>query len=265
MNLENKNILVTGATGGIGASLVHSLVRKGARVMVHGRCRDKLDGLVTSMGDDCARVKIVVADLRDKKGRDDLVAEAVRDGVNVLINNAGIGHFAMFGKTPAQLLEDIIETNVTSTLLLTQSLLPHLMPLPESMIVNVGSTFGTIGFPGYAIYCASKHALKGFSEALRRELADTPVKVLYVAPRATSTNMNSGAAENLNRVLGISSDHPDRVASAILTSMERNTARRQIGWPEKIQVIINDLLPLVVDQFLLKQLPAIKHHSKLIL
>jgi short-subunit dehydrogenase len=59
------------------------------------------------------------------------------------------------------------------------------------MVVNVGSTYGSIGYPGYASYCATKFALRGFSEALRRELADTRVGVLYVAPRATRTSMNS--------------------------------------------------------------------------
>ena len=87
-------------------------------------------------------------------------------------------------------------------------------------MVNVGSIYGSIGYPGYATYSASKFALRGFSEALRRELADTSVNVLYAAPRATRTSMNSSAATALNQALKVGMDDPGDVAKAVLDAVQ---------------------------------------------
>jgi short-subunit dehydrogenase len=124
--------------------------------------------------------------------------------------------------------------------------------------VFVGSTFGSIGFPGYTAYCASKFGLRGFSEALRRELADTPVQVIYVAPRATATAMNPEAVNELNQALGNTMDPPEKVAGAILEAMQKDEKRRFLGWPEKLFVVINGVLPRIVDKAMLKQLPVIR-------
>ena len=125
-------------------------------------------------------------------------------------------------------------------------------------LVLVGSTFGSIGFPGYTAYCASKFGLRGFSEALRRELADTPVQVVYVAPRATATAMNPAPVNELNRALGNAMDAPEAVAAQILQAMEKDERRRFLGWPEKLFVVINGILPKLVDKAMLKQLPVIR-------
>ena len=262
MKLEGKKVLITGATGGIGKSLAYALSKKGAQVVLHGRCREKLDMLATDLWEQGHEVHLLAADIKIGDERRKLVEEVSQIGIDILINNAAVNQFSLFEQMSEDQIESILYTNINATMLLTHDLLPTLQQAGAAMVVNVGSTFGSIGFPGYAVYCATKHALKGFSDALRREMADTAVKVIYVAPRATSTSMNTSAANSLNTVLGIRSDHPYQVAGAIIRSMEKDTARSQIGWPEKFQVKINNLLPQVVDLALFKQLPVIKQYTQ---
>jgi short-subunit dehydrogenase len=125
----------------------------------------------------------------------------------------------------------------------------------------LGSVFGTIGYPGHAVYSATKFALRGFSEALRRELDGTNLRVHYLAPRSTRTKFNSSAVEALNEQFGIAMDSPERVAASLLDMLERNRAEAVIGWPEKLFARLNAMLPRLVDRALAKQLPAIRRYS----
>lgn len=93
-------------------------------------------------------------------------------------------------------------------MLLTHALLPLLQRAPEAAVVNVGSAFGALGHPGFTAYCASKFGLRGFTEALARELADGKIRVLYLAPRVTATAMNDSRVEALNTALGHVVDPP---------------------------------------------------------
>lgn len=128
--------------------------------------------------------------------------------------------------------------------------------------MNLGSTFGSIGYPGFATYCASKFALRGFSEALRRELADTPIKVLYIAPRATRTGMNTQSVVALNDELNVAMDDPKTVAAQIAAALQYEHELLYLGWPEKFFVRLNSLLPGIVDRALRKQLPVVQRFAR---
>ena len=125
-------------------------------------------------------------------------------------------------------------------------------------MVNVGSTFGSIGFPCHAAYCASKFGLRGFTESLIREYAHSPVNFYYLAPRATQTSINSDAVVSMNRALGNQMDPPERVADALVAQLEGNKSRWFIGFPEKVFARINGVLPGIVDRALIKKLPVIQ-------
>jgi len=153
--------------------------------------------------------------------------------------------------------------NLVVPIQLCQSLLPLLEAQPEAAIVNIGSTFGSIGHPGFSTYCATKFGLRGFTESLRRELADTSVKVFYIAPRATKTDMNSKAVVELNRELGNAMDEPAIVVNEVIRLLKtRRAGDYFLGWPEKLFVRINGLLPRVVDNAIGKQLAAIKRLAR---
>jgi short-subunit dehydrogenase len=141
---------------------------------------------------------------------------------------------------------------------LTQALLAHLKSLPEARIVNIGSVFGYIGYPSQTVYSASKFGLRGFSEALRRELAGTRITVQHVAPRATRTSLNSNAMNELNRQLGNRVDDSDRVAQIVVAGLSTRRANAVIGWPEALFARVNAVMPLLVDGTLEKQLPVIR-------
>ena len=103
--------------------------------------------------------------------------------------------------------------------------------------------------------------MRGFTEALRRELADTNVSVRYVAPRATRTGINTSAVERMNAELGVAMDPPELVAKAVCDMLVGGTVEAVLGWPEKLFARVNGILPRVVDGALRKQLPVIRRYA----
>ena len=121
--------------------------------------------------------------------------------------------------------------------------------------------FGSIGYPGYVAYSATKFAVRGFTEALRRELADSNVAVKYLAPRATRTAMNPASVEEMNARLGVTMDSADRVASELVVLLQGRKHSAVVGWPEKAFARINALLPGIVDRAVRGQLPLIREFA----
>lgn len=264
MRLSESVVLLTGASGGIGLELAEQLCAAGARVLAVSRHLGKLASLMNRYPE---RLRWQSADLRSQQGRDEVISRAREmGGFNVLINAAGVNRFALLDQLDEYALDELLDINLKAPLQLTRACLPLLRAQPKALVVNVGSTYGSIGYPGYTSYCASKFALRGFSEALRRELADTTVNVVYAAPRATRTSMNSSAATALNQALKVGTDDPADVARAVLDAMVSERSELYLGWPEKLFVRINGMLPGVVDRALRKQLPVIRRyigsHSK---
>ena len=251
--------LLTGASGGIGQTLAERLADQGAHLLLAGRRLEPLQALLKRYPQ---QIQLVQADIASRSGRDALVAAAQNfGGLNCLINAAGVNRFGLLDQQDEQQIAELIGLNVTATLQLTQRLL-LLRTQRRALVINLGSTFGAIGYPGFAAYCASKFALRGFSEALRRELADTNVRVLYFAPRATRTAMNAPSVVAMNDELGVAMDNPERVAAELLQAIRLEQEERHLGWPERLFVRLNGLLPRVVDQALRKQLPIIQRFAR---
>jgi short-subunit dehydrogenase len=246
--------VLTGASGGIGRAIAAALAPHCETLLLVGRDAGRLAESAAAAG---PVARCVVADLATAEGR----AAVNLPGVNLLINNAGAGEFAWLEAQSDETLARIIETNVTAPMQLTRRLLPELARQREAWIVNVGSIMGYLGYPGHAAYCASKFALRGFTEALRRELADGPVRVLYLAPRATRTAMNGAAVYALNAELGVAMDEPAAVARELLALLRASSRERLLGMPERLFARLNQLLPGLVDRALRRQLPIIRRHA----
>ncbi len=259
MRLSETRVVLTGASGGIGLAVATALCASGAQVLAVARHRAPLEGLLERYPEQLCWVGADLTFLADR--RKVLAAAEAIGGINLLINAAGINHFAMLEQLEDSDINGMLALNITAPICLTKLLLPLLKQAPSAMVVNVGSTYGSIGYPGYATYCASKFALRGFSEALRRELADTRVGVLYVAPRATRTSMNSPAAQALNDALKSNVDDPHTVASAVIQAIANQRRDLYLGWPERFFVRLNSLLPNLVDRGLRKQLPLVRRLS----
>eukprot|EP01036_Dinobryon_divergens_P050448 gene50448-67562_t len=138
-------------------------------------------------------------------------------------------------------MRQLVETNLLAPMLLTQALLPHLLAQPRAQLVCIGSALGRIGLPGFAAYSATKFGLRGFAEALRRELAGSPVLVQYLGPRSTHTGFNDAGVQAYNRATGTAMDPPQRVAAALLRLIEGEQPERFVGFPESLAVRLNGL------------------------
>ncbi|MEP7312227.1 MAG: SDR family oxidoreductase [Pseudomonadota bacterium] len=263
MNFVGLRVLLTGASGGIGTALLMQLVAAGASVAVPTRRAQELRDRVAKWGIDADRVYVLGGDLADSTFRNRLPTAMLtwKGGLDVLINNAGISDFGLLASQSGEDIAGALATNLLAPMDLCRLLLPLLQDSPAGRIVNVGSVYGAIGYPGQAIYSASKFGLRGFSEALRRELADTHIGVVYVAPRATRTRLNSPAVDQLNEALGNAVDDPGLVAAQILRRLADGVHSSVLGWPEKLFVRINALLPGVVDAAIRSKLAVIKSQA----
>jgi short-subunit dehydrogenase len=254
---KGRIIVITGASGGIGAQIALRLAEQGARLVLVAREADLLDALGGRLAGAGHRwLAVDFTELADLERARQLV-ESVTDRVDILVNGAGISTFGMYEDLAPAAIARMVAVNVTAAMVMTRMLLPALKRSPAAQIVNIGSTFGSIGYPGFTAYSATKFALRGFSQALRRELADTAIRVTYVAPRATRTPLNSAAVCELNAALGIAMDEPAAVADKVIAAM-RHPADHYLGWPEKLFVRINNLLPGLVDRNLRRQLGVVR-------
>jgi len=264
MNLQSAVVLLTGASGGIGSATAQALLKRGAKVLMTGRDSVKLNQLRLTFGVASDRLDAMAVDLQAEADRNRLVERAANwnGGVNVLINNAGTGELKLFDRHTPEEVAALLNINLLAPLQLTHALLPHFRTLSDAHILNVGSVYGAIGYPGYAVYSATKFGLRGFSEALRRELEGTNIRVHYLAPRATRTPMNSAAVDALNLALHTAVDSPERVALSVCRMLEQAERERVIGWPEKFFVRVNALLTPLVDRAIRKQLPLIRKYAE---
>jgi len=261
MKLSEARILLTGAAGGIGSATARELGRAGAALLLTDIHAPALQELEAELRDEGVEAEAIAANVATADDRDDLVSHAAKMRINTLINVAGVNPFGWLANQSEADIELLFHINTVAPVLLCRAMLPVLAGNGPAHIVNIGSAFGSIGFPGFSAYSASKFALRGFSEALRRELADTEIKVHYVAPRATRTQLVTDRVQAMNAELGVAMDPPQTVARAI--AMTLSTERREfaVGFPERFFAKLNGLLPAVVDRAFAKQLPTIRRHA----
>lgn len=238
MKAAEARVLLTGASGGIGQAMVAALRDAGAAVLGVGRAgRSQLP----------EGTGWVSADLTTVDGLAAVTRAAADWRANVVVHAAGVPSFgALAGTSPAQ-MQAVLQANLLAPMLLTQALLAQLRRLPKAQVVFVGSAVGRIGLPGFSVYGASKAGLHGFAEALRRELADTTVKVQILAPRSTRTAFNGAEVEAFNRATGTAMDSPETVAEALLQLIESEAAERFLGFPERLAVRLNGVLGALLD------------------
>lgn len=258
MQLSQARILLTGASGGLGLALARALAQRGATLLLTGRDPERLSAAVNACG---GRAASLSADLGDASSLAELTEAARCFGVNGLINNAGILSFGLYEDQAWSDTARVLETNLLAPLRLTQALLPWLKEQDEAAVVNVGSTFGSLPFPGFAAYSAAKSGLRGFSQALRRELADSRVRVIHVAPRAIATPLNPPRVEALNRTLRSRSDTPEAVARQIVAALAADRAETHFGFPERLFAWLNGCAPGLIDRALAGKLPVVKRHA----
>lgn len=257
MEIKQSKIMLTGATGGIGRAIAQQLAKEQAQLILVGRNQDKLLSLLTSLPYP-EQHQILVADISTAQGQQQVTHFAMQSPrIKALINNAGCNHFRLLSQKSKSELEQEIQLNLLAPIQLCQSALSWLAQ--PGVMLNIGSTFGSIGYPGYSVYCAAKAGLHRFTEALDRELYGTGLRALYLAPRATDTELNSDAVKQMNQQLGNKVDDPSVVAHHVVAMIKQETAAKWIGWPEKLFARLNQILPAMVGGAINKQQATLQH------
>ncbi|MCF6323156.1 MAG: SDR family oxidoreductase [Gammaproteobacteria bacterium] len=256
MKLKNCRVLITGASGGIGQHIATELAQQGARLGLVGLRQDALLGQQTTLKKaGYTDVHTVSADLTTANGRQRAIEEirSALGGIDLLINNAGVVDFHEFSNQDPAMIDRIYQINLIAPIQMTRQVLPGMLEQGSGKIVNIGSTFGSIGFAYFTAYSGSKFGLRGFSESLRREIDGSGVDLCYIAPRAVKTPANCDAVYHMAEATNMNMDEPEAVAHFIVKSIIKDKSTAYYGWPEKLFVRINALLPGLVDSALRKQ------------
>jgi short-subunit dehydrogenase len=255
MQLDGKTILITGAGSGIGRALAFEAAARGASLLLAGRREAALHDTAAALPPGTRAAAVAVGDITEQDGRAALVrsiAEHFDGRLDILVNNAGTLTTGPLAALDDAALMAMVQTNLVAPAALIRDCLP-LLRHTGGRVVNVGSMFGDIAYPLFAFYSATKFGLRGLSDALRRELAPDGIGVTYVAPRATRTDAVS-AFEQLIEPFGMKLDPADRVARRIWDGVERKAKTVYPSGLEPLFVLVQRLLPGVIDGGIARQL-----------
>jgi short-subunit dehydrogenase len=249
--LAGSRVLVTGASQGIGRALVVVAARRGCRVVASARSADLLAELAKEVRDAGGTTETVVSDLTNPVDRQRMLDAATTafGGLDVLINNAGIGATGHFMDSDPGVLRQIFETNYFALCEITRLCIPVLKRGTTPAIVNVSSVVGRRALPARSLYAASKFAVAGFSEALRAELAKDGIDVIVVNPGLTQTNFSKNMLEAKAK---ISLEHKrgmtaEQVADATLDALAAGKAEITLTAQGKLLVLVNRFAPWFID------------------
>jgi short-subunit dehydrogenase len=236
---------VTGAASGIGRELALELARRGCDLALADRDEAGLQLLAAEIGcDPDCKVSVHRVDVGEPGQIQDFAQAAIaaHPSLNILINNAGVALLGTFAEVGQDQMERLINVNFWGVVHGTRAFLPHLSNQRAAHIVNLSSIFGIIAPPGQTAYCASKFAVRGFSESLRHELqmANSPVRLSVVHPGGVATNIarnspsgrgtdNACRAETIDRFEAMARTAPAKAARIIIEGIENNKLRILVG------------------------------------
>jgi short-subunit dehydrogenase len=249
--LQDCRILLTGASSGIGRALAEQLGSAGARVALAARSTDKLEELASQLTARNMDVLAVPADVTREEDRQRLLDTAVSrlGGLDVLINNAGVGSWAHFADSTEEILRQVLEVNFFAPVELIRLAIPVLTQGRQPAVLNVASMCGRRGMPAWSEYSASKFALCGMTEALRGELARFDIDVLLVLPGLTRSGLQTHLLKNTGRakIDFANAMAPEEVAAGIVKALQRNRAETVLGRDARWMLRVNRFFPRLVD------------------
>ena len=260
--LQGTRMLITGASSGIGRRLAEQAVHAGARVALVARSTERIEELARTLaGVPGADVLAITADVTVEADRSRMLAAAAErfDGLDVLVNNAGIASFGHFTSSSEEVLRQVMEVNFFAPAELIRQAIPLLTQGRQPAIVNVSSMCGRRGVPAWPEYSASKFALCGLTEALRGEMARFGIDVLLIVPGLTSTSLQANMLHNTGRMkIGFDKGQPpETVAAGILRSLCKNRTETVLGWEANWILRINRFLPRLLDRLMARRVRAL--------
>jgi short-subunit dehydrogenase len=250
--------VVTGAAGGIGRALALALAARGADLALADRDEAGLADVAAEIGNG-RNVTVHRVDVGEPSEIASFAQAAIaaHPSLNIVINNAGVALLGQFSEIDQPQMDWLMNINFWGTVHSTRAFLPHLSTRPEGHIVNLSSIFGIIAPPGQTAYCASKFAVRGFSESLRHELqtAKSPVRISVVHPGGVATNIarnsrsgsaiadNARRADAIERFDKVAKKSPAAAASRIIEGIENNENRILIGSDARFMDILQRIRP----------------------
>jgi short-subunit dehydrogenase len=239
---EERTVVITGASSGVGAAAARQFAAEGARVVLAARTAAALDAVAKEIGD---KALVVPTDVADPDQLRALVERAIEaGGFDVLVNNAGYNHRGELRDADPSELARVLDVNLKAPILLTRLALPHLLAQERASVVNVASIAGQIPLPGEATYSATKFGLRSFSMALAEELRGTPVRVSLVSPGPIDTGFLTRDLESVpDVVFSQPMSTAEQVAGAVLDCADDGRLERTIPRLSGVLATAGYLLP----------------------
>jgi len=253
--LKGAVVLITGASAGIGRAAALAFAREGTSLLLAARRENRLEEVAAAaraLGSEAVAAKTDVADKRQVESAIHRAVSAF-GRIDILVNNAGVGYFGLLEETPTDQIETLWAVNMMGTIYATQAVIPLMRTQGGGHIINVASVAGKRGNPGNSIYCATKFAMVGLSEALRVELHGSGIEVSVVCPISTATEFFEASALRSKKghrpIWPIQS--AETVARAIVRCAKRPRPELIVFPPAKILVLLNTLWPRLADRIIL--------------
>jgi hypothetical protein len=248
--------LVTGASSGIGEAVARLFAKEGYRVSMGARRLERLQAVAQDIESAGGQSLIIQSDLTIFEDIQRLISETLDQfgQIDVLLNNAGFGRIKWLEELdPIGDIQAQIQINLITTILVAREVLPHMIQRREGHIINMGSMGGLVASPTYTIYSASKFGVRGFTEALRREVGVYGVHVSGIYPGAVNTEFKQHAG--IDRKTGRTTPdslrlEPGEVARAVLSVVRRPRRELIIPWQMRLTVWMNILFPGIVDRLI---------------
>ncbi len=207
-SFKDKNVLVTGASGGVGSALVKNLAEKGARLALSSRSVKALKDLISTLPKE-TKVEAITADL-SRPGQAAILAQKAIDVlgyIDVLFNNAGIGYFSLMAEATEENIRHLFEVNTFSPIALVKALVPHMKARGKGRVINIVSCAGRVPIPTVGVYGGSKSALAVMANTMRLELAPVGIDIINVYPGTVDTSFEENALREESRPGLCPTDH----------------------------------------------------------
>jgi 3-oxoacyl-[acyl-carrier protein] reductase len=249
MNIQGKVALITGASRGIGRAIALELAQQGMkRLILVARDRQKLAEVaqeIEAMGVETACMAI---DLRDSVNMNIAVAQLWRNHgpIHLLVNCAGVAYQNSFLQSKLPQVQEELRVNLLGTYTITHHMARRMVSQREGTIVNVSSLMGKMAAPTMATYSATKFAILGFTQALRRELAEYNIQVQALLPSLTDTDM----VRDFKLFRGVIAITPEQVAQTLVMGLKKNSAEILVGWQSHLAVWCQRLAPWFLEMVL---------------
>ena len=254
---NNKVVVITGGSDGIGKALIEVLIPLGAKVATCGRNHDKLYKLRMEYSN--VMLHTMACDVSDEKDCQRFIESTIETfgGIDILINNAGISMRSLFNDVDTEVLRKVMDTNFFGAVYCTKYALPSIMER-KGTVVGVSSIAGYRGLPGRSGYSASKFALQGWLESLRTELLHTGTEVMWVCPGFTASNIRNAALTSDGTPQGDSPLEEGKLMTAqqcaanIVRAIGRRKRTLVMGFGSRAEVFLFKFLPRLADRLTYK-------------